>query len=68
MKLGKNIKLLQSEIKILQCDWNENYRIQENAEFLVKQRKNIKLLQSEVKILQCDWSEKRISQKMQNFQ
>ena len=57
MKLGKNIKLLQSEIKFLECDWSENYRIQENADFCVKFRKNIKLLQSEIKILECDWSE-----------
>ena len=28
MKLVKNIKLLQSEIKFLECDWSENYRIQ----------------------------------------
>ena len=28
VKLVKNIKLLQSEIKFLECDWSENYRIQ----------------------------------------
>ncbi len=67
VKMEKNTKLLQSEEKILECDWSENYRIQENADFLVKMEKNTKLLQSEIKILECDWSEKRISQKMQDF-
>ena len=36
MKLGKNIKLLQSETKILECDWSKNKRIQENTDFFVK--------------------------------
>ncbi len=34
MKLGKNIKLLQSETKILERDWSENKIILENADFL----------------------------------
>jgi uncharacterized lipoprotein len=57
MKLGKNIKLLQSETKILECDWSEKKNISENADFFVKLGNNIKLLQSETKILECDWSE-----------
>jgi hypothetical protein len=43
MKLGKNIKLLQSEIKILECDWSENYRIQENTTFLCEIEKEYKI-------------------------
>ena len=43
MKLGKNIKLLQSETKILECDWSENYRIQENIRFFCKIRKEYKI-------------------------
>ena len=34
MKLGKNIKLLQSKIKILECDWSKNKNISENSDFL----------------------------------
>jgi hypothetical protein len=35
VKMGKNTKLLQSEIKILECDWSEKKRIQENARFFL---------------------------------
>jgi hypothetical protein len=34
VKLVKNIKLLQSEIKILKCDCIENNNISKNADFL----------------------------------
>ena len=33
IKMYGNRKLLQSEIKILECDWSKKYRIQENADF-----------------------------------
>jgi hypothetical protein len=54
-----NRKWFQWETKILELDWSENYRIQENTRFFVKYRKNIKLLQWETKILECDWSKKK---------
>jgi hypothetical protein len=43
MKLGKNIKLLQSKIKILECDWREIRGIQENTRFFCKIRKEYKI-------------------------
>ena len=41
--MRKNTKLLQSEIKILECDWSKNKRIQENADFFCKIEKEYKI-------------------------
>jgi hypothetical protein len=43
VRYGKNRKLLQSKIKILECDWSENKNISENADFFVKLGKEYKI-------------------------